>query len=377
MIDLQESRQEIDKIDAEIVRLFEQRMETARNVAAYKIETGRKVFDRQREEDKLNTLMDMAGNDFNRHGIRELFVQIMSMSRKLQYGLIPSCLEDLSFKQVKTLKLEGRKIVSFGEPASYTEQAMEDYFGTGIDSFHAGTFKEVMEAIRDGRAEYGVLPIENTSTGGITDIYDLLVEYDNYIIGEHVVKVDHALLGLPDADKEDIKTVYSHPQGLLQCADYLREHPSIRTMEFSSTSGSARKVLDDGDITQGAIASPRAAQHYGLKVLEESINTASNNSTRFIVITNKKIFFEDASKVSICFELPHASGTLYNMLSHIIYNNLNMTKIESRPLPGRNFEYRFFVDFEGNLTDAGVQNALCGIKEEATELKILGNFSTK
>lgn len=376
-MDLQESRARIDKIDREIAALFEQRMELAKEVAAYKIKTGKKVFDPQREAEKLTVLEDLSNNNFNRRGIRELFVQIMSMSRKLQYGLMPEDSLSSSFQKLRTLRPEGKKVVYFGEKASYTEQAMEEYFGSGVDSFHVTTFKEVMESIKDGRAEYGVLPIENSSTGGITDIYDLLADYDTYIIGEHVLKVEQALLGLPEACKENITTVYSHPQGLLQCSSFFEKHPKIRGVEYLSTASSAKKVLCDGDVSQGAIAGIRAAKCYGLKVLESSISDNSNNSTRFIVITGKQVYLEDANKVSICFMLPHETGSLYNMLSHIIYNNLNMTKIESRPIPGKHWEYRFFVDFEGNLAEAGVRNALRGIGEEAAGLKMLGNFKSK
>lgn len=376
MIDLQQSRQEIDKVDKKIVELFEHRMQLAKDVAEYKIQTGKKVFDKEREVEKLRVLKALGSNDFNKHGIQELFTQIMSMSRKLQYGLINSYGHEMLFEEVEHLGVDSNtKVVCFGVKGSYTEQAMEEYFGTNIDSLYAPTFKKVMLAIKEGKADYGVLPIENTSTGGITDIYDLLVEFDNYIIGEHVVKIEHALLGLPDAELEDISNVYSHPQGLMQCSKYFESHQKMNPLECgSSTANGAKKILEDGDNTQGAIASKRAADFYGLKILAEAINHEDMNSTRFIIISRKREYIKSSNKISICFELPHESGSLYNMLSHFIYNNLNMTKIESRPLEGRNFEYRFFVDFEGNLKEAGVKNALNGIQEEAMSLKILGNY---
>lgn len=375
MVDLNKSRQEIDKVDKIILELFEHRMQLAKDVAEYKIETGKKVFDREREQEKLRVLKELASNDFNRHGVQELFTQIMSMSRKLQYGLISSDDNALFFDEVDELNIDAKtKVVYFGEKGSYTEQAMIEYFGSDIDSFHEPTFRKVMQAIKEGRAQYGVLPIENTSTGGIADAYDLLLEYDNYIIGEHVVKIDHALLGLPGAKIEEIHKVYSHPQGLMQCSKFLEQHDNMMPVECLSTSYSAKKILEDNDKTQAAIASLRAAHYYGLDVLAQSINHENTNSTRFIIISNNSKYLKASNKISICFELPHESGTLYNMLSHFIYNNLNMTKIESRPLEGCNFEYRFFVDFEGNLKDPGVKNALNGIREEALKLKVLGNY---
>lgn len=375
MIDLQHSREKIDEIDKQLVALFEERMLIAKDVAAYKLETGKKILDREREASKLSALSEMATNDFNKHGVRELFTQIMSMSRKLQYGLLSKKETELSFEEIEGIQVNGEtKVVCFGDKGSYTEQAMEEYFNKPISPIYAKTFRDIMETIKDGRAEYGVMPIENTSTGGITDIYDLLVEFDNYIIGEHVVKVEHCLLGLKEANISDIKQVFSHSQGLMQCSKYLQQHKDMKPIESISTADSAKRVLNENDISNGAIASMKAAECYGLQVLEKGINHEHNNSTRFIVISKKPLYVKYSNKISICFELPHTSGSLYNMLSHFIYNNLNMTKIESRPLEGRNFEYRFFVDFEGNLKDAGVKNALFGINEEAVDLKILGNY---
>lgn len=375
MIDLADSRQEIDRVDKEIVRLFEYRMQLARDVAEYKIETGKKVYDREREIEKLTALKVLAGNDFNRHGVEELFTQIMSMSRKMQYGLIGEKDGNLPFEEIQELPVDAStKFVCFGASGSYTEQAFREYFGENTRAENAATFKEVMEMVKSGGADYGVLPIENTSTGGITDIYDLLVEYDNSIMGEHILKVNHVLLGLPQAELKDITTVFSHQQGILQCQKFLEANPEIKAVECASTADGAKKVLADNDLTHGAIAGKQSAKVYGLKILKENVNHESNNSTRFIIIGKDKKYKSKAGKISICFETPHESGSLYNMLSHFIYNNLNMTKIESRPLEGKIFEYRFFVDFEGNLKDPGVRNALFGIREEAISLKILGNY---
>ncbi len=374
-MDLNNTREKIDRIDQEIVKLFEDRMKLSKEVAAYKIETGKAVLDKEREESKLSALQDLVKDPYNSYLVRELFTQIMSMSRKYQYSLIPTYAQDLAFSPISSLSVSPTtKVICYGEPASYTEQAMEDFFGESISCYHATTFKEVMEKVHSGSMDFGVLPIENSSTGGILDTYDLLLSYDNYIIGEHVLKIDQALIGLNGACIEDLRTVYSHPQGILQCATFFEEHPYIQPQEYMSTSASAKKVKEENDASKAAIASERAANYYGLEVLQSKLNFEQLNSTRFIIITNKKLYLETANKISLCFELPHESGTLYNMLSHFIYNNLSMTKIESRPILGRPWEYRFFVDFEGNLQEAGVKNAINGIKEEAVDLKILGNF---
>lgn len=375
-MDLQECRKEIDKIDKQIVELFEQRMEIAKKVAEYKKSIGKEVLDVAREKQKIESVTSLCSNDFNRHGVQELFTQIMSMSRKLQYAMIMENKDD-PYEQIADLPKDANtKVIYFGTTGAYTEQAMEECFGTLVKSYPADTFYEVMSAVKEGRADYGILPIENTTTGGITDSYDLLLEFNNYIVAEHVIKVDHALLALPDATLEDIKTVYSHPQAIMQSKVFLSKYPNMQTVEHGSTAGCAKKVMQDNDKSKAAIGSIRAAKAYGLKVLAEHINHEDTNSTRFIIITNKKQYKKGADKLSICFSLPHESGSLYNMLSHIIYNNLNMTKIESRPLAGRNFEYRFFVDFEGNIEDPAVVNTLLGIEAEALEMKVLGNYKS-
>ncbi len=172
-----------------------------------------------------------------------------------------------------------------------------------------------------------------------------------------------------------IEKVYSHMQGLLQCSGFLQEHPDMVQVECADTATGAKKAAD-GDRTQAAIAARRAAKEYGLEVLADSIQQEKNNSTRFIVIGREPIYLADSNKIALCIELSHECGTLYRLLSHFLFNDLNMTQIESRPIKGKNWEYRFFIDIEGNLEDPAVQNALRGIQEEAKSIRILGNFKS-
>lgn len=371
-----ELRDEIDGIDQKIVSLYEERMKIAEQVAEYKVTTGKKVFDKEREHEKLKTLTAMAESTFTKHGIRELFEQIMAMSRKKQYQLLTQkgITEKPDFTEVEKLNYSDSKIVFQGVEGAYSQVALKEYFGEHTNSYHVETWRDAMEAIKQGEADYAVLPIENSSAGIVSENYDLLVEYENYIVGEQIIKIDHALLGQKGATLSDIDTVYSHPQALMQCSKYLEEHRDWEKKSMKNTAASAKKVKEDGKKNQGAIANIKTADIYDLVVLDEKIQNNKNNSTRFIIVTGKKIFEKQAKKVSICFEIPHESGSLYHMLSHFIYNNLNMNKIESRPIQGKAWEYRFFVDFEGNLNDAAVQNALSGLKEEANNLKILGNY---
>lgn len=376
MKDLKELREEIDKIDRQIVALYQERMEIATGVAEYKIETGKKVFDKEREESKLATLTALGDSDFNKNGIRELFEQIMSMSRKRQYQLLTAhgIYEKPDFTEVEKLDYREARIVFQGTEGAYSQLALKEYFGENTDSYHVETWRDAMEAIRNGEADYAVLPIENSSAGIVSENYDLMVEYDNCIVGEQIIKIDHALLGLPEAELSDITDVYSHPQALMQCGSYLESHREWKKHSLKNTAMAAQKIKADGKKNKAAIASSLTADIYGLKILEESIQENKTNATRFIIVSGKRIFTRNAVKISVCFEIPHESGSLYHMLSHFIYNGINMNRIESRPVQGKNWEYRFFIDFDGNLNDAAVQNALQGLKEETISLKILGNY---
>lgn len=374
-MDLQELRKRIDGIDRCIVELYEERMDVCRQVAEYKIETGKNVFDKVREEEKLAKVRSLTHNDFNSKGITELFEQLMSMSRKLQYQLLneKGHIGRLPFLAVDELDTQKVRVVFQGAEGAYSQAAMVRFFGDRIDSIHVDSFRDAMGALEEGSADFAVLPIENSTAGIVSEIYDLLVEFENYIVGEQIIKIEHCLLGVPGTKTEDIQTVYSHPQSLMQSSRFLGEH-SWQQISMPNNAFAARKVSQEKRKDQAAVAGAYAGEVYGLEVLACPVNNVSSNSTRFIIVTNQKIFRKDAGKVSICFEIPHESGSLYHMLSHFIYNNLNMTKIESRPIEGRAWEYRFFVDFEGNLADGAVKNALRGLREEASNMKILGNY---
>lgn len=376
MQSLEELRGKLDVIDDQITKLFEERMEVCEGVAEYKIKNGRKVFDKTRENEKLAAVAAKASNDFNKKGIKELFEQLMSMSRKLQYKRLAEegALGRLPFISMDKLETEGARVVFQGVEGAYSQAALEKYFGKEQKSFHVPTFRDAMSAIEEGSADYAVLPIENSSAGSVTQVYDLLVEFENYIVGEIVVPIEHMLAALPGTKLTDIKRVYSHPQGLMQCAKFLETYGDWEQISVANTAVAAKKVLDDQRVEEAAICSEYAAELYGLEILERSINFETDNSTRFIVVTNQKVFLKDASKISICFEIPHKSGSLYRILSHFIYNDLNMSRIESRPIEGRSFEYRFFVDIEGNLAEPGVKNAIRGLREESLNLRILGNY---
>ena len=374
-MDLLECRNKLDVIDKKIVKLFEERMDICGKVAETKIATGKAVYDAEREKQKLEAVSAMAGSDFNQIAVRELFSQMMSISRKYQYSILAEHgrAMKLGFERLDQLPMEGVRVVHQGVEGAYSHAAAIQYFGEKAEIYHVARFEDAMKEVQLGNADYAVMPIENSSAGAVIDMYDLLTRYDNYIVAETFLPVNHALLGVPGAKLSDVKTVFSHPQALMQCSAFLNDN-GLKQISVENTAVAAKRVVEEGDKSQAAIASEIAGKLYGLELLKPFIQNNQGNTTRFVILANRKVYQKDAGKISLCFELPHTSGSLYNMLGNFIFNHVNMMMIESRPIPGKNWEYRFFVDIEGNLQDAGVKNALRGIGAEAQNFKILGNY---
>lgn len=376
MASLEELRTQLSDVDDQIVKLYEERMQICEDLGKCKIQNGFKTFDRQKEKNKIAEVTGKVSSEFNKKGIGEVYQQLMAISRKLQYQQLveAGALGRLPFIAIDSLDRESARIVYQGTEGAYSQAAMEHYFGKGCNNYHVHTFREAMEAIEEGAADYAVLPIENSTAGAVNEVYDLLVEFENYIVGETIIPIKNTLSGLPGTDMSEIERVYSKAEALMQASRFLGEHADWQQISVANTALAAKKILEDQDKRHAAVCSAYAASVYGLSVLAEDINDEKNNSTRFIVITNQKVFLKNARKISICFEIPHEGCSLYQLLSHFVYNDLNMTKIESRPMEGKSWEYRFFIDFDGNLADPGVKNAIRGLREESRNLRILGNY---
>ncbi len=374
-MDLLEYREQLDTIDKQIVTLFEKRMDICGKVAETKIASGKAVYDAEREQQKLDAVSAMAGSEFNQIAVRDLFAQMMSVSRKYQYSILEEHgrAVKLGFERLDSIPMDHVRVVHQGVEGAYSHAAAIQYFGEQTEIYHVARFEDAMKEVQLGKADYAVMPIENSSAGAVIDMYDLLTRYDNYIVAETFLPVNHALLGVPGTRLQDVKTVFSHPQALMQCSIFLNNN-GLKQISVENTAVAAKRVIEEGDRSQAAVASEIAGKLYGLELLKPSIQNNQGNTTRFVILANRKVYQKDAGKISLCFELPHTSGSLYNMLGNFIFNHVNMIMIQSRPVPGKNWEYRFFVDIEGNLQDAGVKNALRGIGEEAQNFKILGNY---
>ena len=262
MTSLGELREALDKIDNEIAELYEKRMEVCRKVGEYKVKSGKKVFDRQREKEKLADVMSKVEGDFNKKGIQELYQQLMSMSRKLQYSQLveAGALGRLPFIRIENLDRENARVVFQGTEGAYSQAAMYQFFGRDVNNFHVRTFREAMEAIEEGSADYAVLPIENSTAGTVNEMYDLLDEFENYIVAETILPVVHTLSGLPGTRLSEIKRVYSKAEALMQTTRFLDDHSDWQRISVVNTAIAAKKVLEDQDKAQAAVCSAYAAK---------------------------------------------------------------------------------------------------------------------
>ena len=309
-------------------------------------------------------------NDYLYTGIvNKLNISIESLYKNNEY-VLAQIEEGINYENISS------PIVGYqGVPGAYGEQAAYSYFkGEWQELIPHEAFEDVIEALEEGKIDYGVLPIENSSAGEILDTYDFMKSKEIYIVGEQAIRIEHNLLGVPGSSLEDIREVYSHPQGLSQSKLFIKEHKQMKPCPFINTAAACQFVAEMGDQSKAAIGSKRAGKLYGLDVLASDIQYNKNNFTRFVILAKHMEIKERANKISILFSTEHKSGSLYNILGHFAYNGLNLLKIQSRPMLEKKWEYFFFADLEGNLENVNVLVALSKIIEQCSCFKILGNY---
>ncbi len=265
-------------------------------------------------------------------------------------------------------------VAFFGTAGSYTEQAALQFFGEDCRTTAFRLSEDVFKSIVSGKADYGVLPIENSTTGSIAAVYDALAKYSCYIVGETQVKVEHCLLGLPGSTVDHISEVYSHAQGFEQCGEFLSEHPDWKCMTYYNTAVAAAHVAESGNPHAAAIASRRAAAIHGLDILEENINYSQSNVTRFVIVAPQMERRPGQDKISIVFHLPHTAGSLFNVLEVFNRHALNLCKIESRPILEHNWEYLFFIDFIGTVDRTGLDMVMKEVIANTEGFHFLGYY---
>lgn len=268
------------------------------------------------------------------------------------------------------------KIGYQGVWGSFSSQALCAMYPRDAEPIAYRTFADVFAALTEGAIEIGILPIENSSTGTVNEVYDLLTRHPLYIVREYFLPISHCLLGTENADEAGITTVLSHGQAIEQSSSYLAAHPHWQAIHHLNTAAAAKLVADKKDPSVAAIASKMTAELYGLKILRENVQNSSCNTTRFVALSRSLPASEEADTVSLCLKLSHKSGSLYSALSFFFSYGLNLTKIQSRPLPDEPWNYLFFVDVSGNLQDENVKNALHSVHTAISELRILGCYAS-
>jgi len=265
------------------------------------------------------------------------------------------------------------KVAFQGEIGAYSEIAVYKHFTPDAQTIACKSFSDVFKSVEAGNADYGVVPIENSIEGSVNQVYDLFLEYDLKVCGEIILKIEHCLLANRNADLNSIKVVYSHPQALAQCSNFL-ERLGCEIIPTYDTAGGAKIVKERGTNDVAAIASERAAEIYGMKILARDISNTPDNYTRFLVISTEDSPPTGNDKTSIIFSLKHVPGSLYKALEEFALREINLTKIESRPTKRRPWEYNFYLDFEGHRNDPKCMEALKGLEKKATFIKILGSY---
>ncbi|MGN0143996.1 MAG: prephenate dehydratase [Clostridium sp.] len=377
MADLDDYRVRIDEIDREITKLFEERMDVVLKVAQYKMDNNLPIFNSNREDEVIEKNIGYLKNKDYAGELKKFYNYLMEVSRFLQDRKMKEAERKNQIEEIKKQEKKdnsNKKVGFFGVSGSFTEEAMLKYFGKVNDPKAYDEFEDVFIAVKNGEIDYGVVPIENSSTGAIAQVYDLLYKYGFYIIGEQCVIAKQNIVGIKGTTLDDIKEVYSHPQPFAQSTEFLKCHPEWKLIPFHSTSVSAKLVSDLKEKSKVAIASERAAEIYHLDIIKENINNQSQNTTRFIIISKNLESDETCNKVSVVFSIDDKAGTLYKLISHFAENNINMIKIESRPMDEGTWNYFLYVDFDGNIENPEVITALNLIKQNSPYFKLLGGY---
>lgn len=377
-MDLQEIRAQIDGIDDELVRLFERRMALAGDVAAYKREQGLPVSDRTREREIVSRVTQ-GMDEQNAAYTKVLFSTLFDLSRSAQDRALqgPSALTDAIRAAAENTPREfpsGATVAVQGREGAYSSFACDRLFQRPSIMYFS-TFESVFQAVEKGFCRYGILPIENSLYGSVTEVYDLMSKYNFHIARSVRIKIDHALLAKKGTALSDIREIVSHEQALGQCADFIKSLGDVRVTVCSNTAEAARAAAESGRNDIAALASPDCASLYGLSVLKTSVQNSDNNHTRFICISKDIEVYPGANRISLMLTLPHRPGSLYRMMARFAALGLNLTKLESRPIEGLDFDFMFYFDIEADVCAAPVLGLLGDLDRAPETFNFLGAYS--
>ena len=377
-MDLTEIRQEIDGIDQELVRLFCARMNLSAQVADYKKANNLPIFVPARERAILQKVARMAGSEMENY-TRVLYSMLFELSRSYQSkrnGEISPLYQTISQAIEHTPKLfpQSPIVACQGVEGAYSQIACEKIFKSPLIMYFK-SFDAVFNAIEQGMCQYGILPIENSTAGSVTKVYDLMIRHNFSIVRTFRLKIDHNLLANPGAALSDIKTIYSHEQAISQCSDFLHSLPGVNVVPVENTALASEMVAKSGSKEVAALSSRSCAELYGLQCLAASVQDKGNNRTRFICISKNLEIYPGADKTSIMMVTPHKPGALYKVLARLYTLGINVTKLESRPIPDREFEFMFYFDLETSIYSEEYVQLMCELDELCEEFKYLGSYT--
>ena len=377
-MELSELRKQIDLIDEELVSLFKKRMNVSAEVAEYKRQTGMNVLDSSRERALLDKVSELSGEEFEEY-TRTLYATILDLSRSYQHkrlGDTSSLYSEISTALDTTPKLFPSKAVVAcqGVEGAYSQIAAERLFKHPNIMFFSN-WEKVFSAIEAGLCRYGVIPIENSTAGSVKKVYDLMISRNFKIVRTVRIKIDHNLLVKPGTRMEDITEIVSHEQAISQCSGYLATHfPNAKIHRVENTARAAEMVAQSDSNNIASLSSRSCAAQYSLEVLASSVQDNGNNHTRFICITNKLEIYPGADRTTLMIVAPHKPGSLYRILSRFNALGINLLKLESRPIPDRDFEFMFYFDLEAPVYSESFAQLLAELERECDEFTYLGSY---
>lgn len=377
-MELNNYREHLDTIDKELLRLFIERMAIAGEIAQWKQQNRMPVLDLRREKEKLRAMEEMSPEDLKEYSV-SLFSLIMELSRSYQNRIIhPASAETLAIEQAlkETPQLfpETAIVACQGVEGAYSGIACEKLFKRP-SIFYFSSFDAVFSAIEKGLCRYGVIPVENSTAGTVNAVYDLMRKHDFRIVRSVRVKIDHNLLVKPGTKPEDIREIYSHAQAIAQCSAFLQSMPNVKVIPCENTAVAAKKVAESQDKGIAALSSRSCSKLYGLEILKADVQDSGNNHTRFICISKNLEIYPGADRTSLMMVLPHEPGSLYRLLSRFNALGINLTKLESRPMPERSFEFMFYFDLDTSVYSPRFIQLMGELPDISEEHEYLGSYS--
>ncbi len=370
-MELEGLREEIDRVDDALLPLFLKRMDLSAAIAGLKAENGMPIRDRQREREILRSVSERSGD--KAEYARLLYNDILAYSRSYQRDrTVPDPEEDLP-RETDEMFPRAASVACQGVEGAYSQSAADRVFPFA-DITYMRTFEGVFQAVESGLCRFGVLPIENSAHGSVTQVYDLMKSHRFFIVRSVRLHISHDLMVLPGTRLEDIRAVTSHEQAIGQCSRFLASLPDVKVRLSENTAVAARLVAESGDRTLAAISQEDCASLYGLEILRRAVQNTDNNHTRFIVIEKQPRVYPGASRISMQFSTPHTPGALAGVMSRFSAMGLNLTKLESRPVEGSDFHYLFYVDLEASLRDPAVRRMLHSLKKDLPLFTFLGSY---